>query len=396
VLSGDPEAFQVFEKWKNAPSNAFGSKNNSGVISDEDKARYSLIYTELMNAAENARSKVNKPDSIELKSMNYSHQYGSRGHRPVDVWVSLCGKGSEDFARMPQVYMIASERGLEIGFAISINEDDYHDQSVKSRNRTIVPLINRKLPNSKDELALMIDKSLKEDGGWFFSTKARLTPKDEGFATWTSLGEMLDSIKSNGSSKGGGSICKFFAADDLADLDLEATFDDALSLFFPFLMRCLPDSWDSELVSTQADIEQIEGAVSFDPSDIADARDTVMRQIAQRRGQSKFRRSLLKAYKGKCAISQTAVEAVLEAAHITPYLGDETNHISNGLLLRADLHTLFDLNLVKIDPKSLRVKISPSLEATPYWNYNNRKILLPNKATDQPSTLALGEHFSLP
>lgn len=396
MLASDPEAFQVFDKWKNAPSNAFGSKNNSGVISDQDKARYSLIYTELMQAAENARSKVYKSDNIELKSMNYSHQYGSRGHRPVDVWVSLCGVGSEDFARMPQVYMIASERGLEIGFAISINEDDYHDQSVKSRNRTIVPLINRKLPNSTDELALTIDKSLKEDGGWVFSTKARLTPNDEGFANWTSLGEMLDSIKSNGSSKGGGSICKFFATDDLADLDLEATFGSSLSLFYPLLMRCLPDSWESELVSTQADIEQIEGAVSFDPSDIVDARDMVLRQIAQRRGQSKFRQSLLKAYKGKCAISQTAVAAVLEAAHITPYLGDETNHISNGLLLRADLHTLFDLNLVKIDPDSMRVKISPSLEATPYWNYNRRKILLPDKATDRPSTLALAEHFSLP
>ena len=108
MLAGDTEAFQVFEKWKNAPSNAFGSKNNSGVISDQDKARYSLIYTELMQVAENARTKVNKPDNIELKSMNYLHQYGSRGHRPVDGWVSLCGVGSEDFAKMPQVYLIAS------------------------------------------------------------------------------------------------------------------------------------------------------------------------------------------------------------------------------------------------------------------------------------------------
>lgn len=33
---------------------------------------------------------------------------------------------------------------------------------------------------------------------------------------------------------------------------------------------------------------------------------------------------------------------VLEAAHVTPYLGPETNDITNGLLLRADLHTLLD------------------------------------------------------
>jgi predicted restriction endonuclease len=92
-------------------------------------------------------------------------------------------------------------------------------------------------------------------------------------------------------------------------------------------------------------------------------------------------------------LSQTKVEAVLEAAHITPYLGEKTNHISNGLLLRADLHTLFDLYLIRINPTTLRVEISPNLAATPYWNYNNRKIFLPPKANERPSPLALSQHY---
>jgi len=104
---------------------------------------------------------------------------------------------------------------------------------------------------------------------------------------------------------------------------------------------------------------------------------------------------LLRAYNGKCAISLTAVEAVLEAAHITPYLGEQTNHITNGILLRTDLHTLFDLNLIKIDPRSMSVRVSPSLEGTPYWNYDGRKISLPIKTDDRPSPLALAEHFKL-
>jgi hypothetical protein len=395
MLAPDQAAFDVFAKWRDAPANAFGSKNNPGVISDQDKSRYNLIFDELMEAATTAKMGLAKPETIELKSMNYSHQYGSRGHRPVDVWVSLCGAGSEDFAKMPQVYMIASERGLELGFAISISEDDYHDQLVKSRNRTIVPLINRKLPSSTDERTVNLAKELEQDGGWFFNTKARLASGDEGFAAWGSLSDMIGSIKSNGTSKGGGSVCKFFTIDQLLDTDLNKTFGHAIQMFYPLLMGCLPDAWESELVSAQVAMEKLEDKVEFDPSNVADARVRVFREIAQRRGQSRFRQSLLKAYNGKCAISLTTVEAVLEAAHITPYLGEKTNHISNGLLLRADLHTLFDLNLIKIDPESLRVKLSPNLENSKYWEFNDQKITLPDKAVDRPSPLALAEHFKL-
>jgi hypothetical protein len=282
MLASDPNAFEVFALWRDAPTNAFGSKNNLGVISDQDKARYSLIYDELMQAAETARLSLGNPETIELKTMKYSHQYGLRGHRPVDVWVSLCGAGSEDFARMPQVYMIASERGLELGFAISISEDDYHDQSVKSRNRTIVPLINRKLPNPSDGAAVTLAGELEQDGGWFFNTKARLTPENEGFAAWGSLSELLETTKSSGTSKGGGSICKFFTFDQLPSLDLDTTFSHAIQLFYPFLMGCLPDAWENELVSAQVDIEKLEHKVDFDPTDTEDARDKVLRSIAQR------------------------------------------------------------------------------------------------------------------
>src|ERR1700722_13744752 len=45
-----------------------------------------------------------------------------------------------------------------------------------------------------------------------------------------------------------------------------------------------------------------------------------------------------------------AIPWVLEAAHITPYMGASTNSLLNGLLLRADIHTLFNLGLISIDP----------------------------------------------
>ncbi|WP_169719739.1 HNH endonuclease, partial [Novosphingobium acidiphilum] len=56
----------------------------------------------------------------------------------------------------------------------------------------------------------------------------------------------------------------------------------------------------------------------------------------------------MKAYDGKCAVTSCAIEPLLEAAHIHPYLGPKTNHVTNGMLLRADIHTLFDLGLLAI------------------------------------------------
>ena len=89
----------------------------------------------------------------------------------------------------------------------------------------------------------------------------------------------------------------------------------------------------------------------FDPKDVQDARQRLNRTIAQRRGQKRFRDSLIDAYEGRCAITGCSILAVLEAAHIFPYMGPETNASENGLLLRADIHTLFDSKLLAVDPK---------------------------------------------
>ncbi|HEX6784992.1 MAG TPA: HNH endonuclease signature motif containing protein, partial [Sphingomicrobium sp.] len=68
----------------------------------------------------------------------------------------------------------------------------------------------------------------------------------------------------------------------------------------------------------------------------------------------------------RCAITGCAVVDVLEAAHVTPYLGSLTNHVSNGLLLRTDLHTLFDCGLLVIEPKTRTVVIAEALKTSSY------------------------------
>ena len=96
-----------------------------------------------------------------------------------------------------------------------------------------------------------------------------------------------------------------------------------------------------------------------------------------RRGQPAFRRNLLAAYERKCCISGWGPEAVLEAAHIEEHSKSGLNALSNGLLLRSDLHVLFDEGLLKIHPETRAVVLSQTLERSPYWELNGKQLRLP-------------------
>ncbi|MBD1804035.1 pentapeptide repeat-containing protein [Microcoleus sp. FACHB-SPT15] len=91
------------------------------------------------------------------------------------------------------------------------------------------------------------------------------------------------------------------------------------------------------------------------------------KSIQKRQGQERFRQTLLEVYKGRCAITGCPIKGVLEAAHVKPYSISKDNSPTNGILLRADLHTLFDLNLIVIHPDSKKIEIKPSLLASEYY-----------------------------
>lgn len=136
--------------------------------------------------------------------------------------------------------------------------------------------------------------------------------------------------------------------------------------------------------------------VVFLPSDTnaidagLDARTWVRKLIALRQGQNEFRNKLLTAYDGRCAISGCGVAAVLEAAHICPYRGMQTNRVDNGLLLRADLHALFDARLLRIN-RDYRVEISRSLLGTDYRQFNGQRLRLPSER-QRPNPAHLEAH----
>ena len=130
-------------------------------------------------------------------------------------------------------------------------------------------------------------------------------------------------------------------------------------------------------------------ADGFDPMSVEDARERISRSITQRRGQERFRDDLIAAYNGRCAITGCSVLDVLEAAHIHPYRGPDTNKVANGLLLRSDIHTLFDCGLLAIDSDTMTVLVAPQLRDSEYGVLHGRSLCLPASLAQQPSTEAL-------
>lgn len=122
-----------------------------------------------------------------------------------------------------------------------------------------------------------------------------------------------------------------------------------------------------------------------------DARVMQQKAITVRQGQGRFRSELLHEYGRRCCITGWGVEPVLEAAHIAPYRGAHTNHVWNGLLLRSDLHTLFDLNEVTVLPDGT-IRMSPPLRHTAYGTFDQKQIRRPTSQTAHPDTDVVTEH----
>jgi hypothetical protein len=143
-------------------------------------------------------------------------------------------------------------------------------------------------------------------------------------------------------------------------------------------------------------VTQFEGGQMQDtqsePTNMKDARERIARLIATRRGQPAFRYSLIETYGSRCAISGCDAVAALEAAHIIPYSKTAFSGLSNGLLLRADLHTLFDLGLIAIDSATMKVLIHRDLDGTTYSEFAGKLLRLPERLEDRPSKEALDGH----
>ncbi len=135
------------------------------------------------------------------------------------------------------------------------------------------------------------------------------------------------------------------------------------------------------------------GDERIDPMSDHDARLRAHRLVVSRRGQSTFRNALIAAYAGRCAVTGCDAIEALEAAHIRPFRGDHSNYVANGLLLRADVHTLLDLQLIAIEPRSHRVAVSVLLTQTSYRDLVGRRLAEPGNPADRPGRELLEQNW---
>jgi hypothetical protein len=122
-----------------------------------------------------------------------------------------------------------------------------------------------------------------------------------------------------------------------------------------------------------------------------DARVRELRAVVMREGQGPFKDDLLEAYGRKCAMTDCAVVEILEAAHIKPYRGPQTNRTDNGLLLRADIHTLFDKGLIWVDEHFL-IQISDRLQGSEYGILSGKPLRMPTDVSSRPHPAHLAAH----
>jgi putative restriction endonuclease len=147
-----------------------------------------------------------------------------------------------------------------------------------------------------------------------------------------------------------------------------------------------------------------ERTVRLDPHDaqaaaahslMVDEQERPFEAIRMRRGISAFRDKLISRYGARCMISGCNVLALLEACHVGRYQGPEDNHPANGILLRSDLHTLFDLDLIGLNPTDMEVTIHADLLGTEYEKLAGARLLVGrSKGIDMRAVRARWKQFT--
>jgi len=116
-----------------------------------------------------------------------------------------------------------------------------------------------------------------------------------------------------------------------------------------------------------------------------------------RLGQGAFRVLVTDAYKRRCAITGERTLPALEAAHIKPYASSGPHFISNGLLVRSDIHKLFDTGYITVTPE-MKVEVSSRIKqefenGREYYQFHGRELAcMPQRLSDVPDWAFLEWH----
>lgn len=166
--------------------------------------------------------------------------------------------------------------------------------------------------------------------------------------------------------------------------------------------------WQNAIVQGKSyDSTQGEGAYLWDmvaktatfnrATQLVEAERYDLRIVQQRIGQGAFRVLVTDAYHKRCAATGEKTLPVLQAAHIKPYGSGGLHSLQNGLLLRADLHILFDRGYLTITP-DLKVEVSQRIKeeftnGRDYYKLHGSELVnLPENPAQRPSKELLTWH----
>jgi putative restriction endonuclease len=118
--------------------------------------------------------------------------------------------------------------------------------------------------------------------------------------------------------------------------------------------------------------------------------------VRPRLGQGAFRMLVTDNYNRRCAISGERTLPALDAAHIRPFSAGGPHEASNGILLRRDIHSLFDLGYVTITPE-LKFEVSKKIReeyenGRHYYALHGSSIAIPESPERRPDPSALSWH----
>jgi putative restriction endonuclease len=117
----------------------------------------------------------------------------------------------------------------------------------------------------------------------------------------------------------------------------------------------------------------------------------------RRLGQRAFQAVVLNAYGGRCAVTGDRIRPVLQAAHIRPLPSGGEHRLDNGLLLRSDVHTLYDRGYLGVDAKH-RLLVSPRLRkefgnGEEFYARAGQAIAVPTRPIDRPGSQFVEWHL---
>lgn len=169
----------------------------------------------------------------------------------------------------------------------------------------------------------------------------------------------------------------------------------------------VPQSWSPNIVSFKTyDTGDQEGLQLWEAvihrsqwQGVADSRQRRYgkpQTVQPRLGQGAFRVVVTDAYERRCAITREKTLPALEAAHIRPYADGGEHSLKNGLLLRRDIHSLFDAGYVTVAPDfhfEVSRRIRDEFEnGKEYYRLHGQIISTPESTARKPDTSALSWH----